>query len=273
MEKMTSEERETERLLERFARSWEADSAPADPKTFLASFREKLDELREPGMAPAVVVGMAPLRRRRADRVSVRAWRIASGVAIAAAAFAAVLVLAPFQRESAAAVLFTRGEVTITGPGKLSRTMTVATSASSQGVVAVDQNRISLLLNQDSTLDIVDQDTVRLASGEVWTSVKKDSGFFEVLTPHGRVVVHGTTFGVRVTAEETVVSLAEGKVSVLSVGREDALTPNMSATIAGAGKAALMMPVDEPVPAWVQVLHDAYINHEMSRYYPSLKPE
>ncbi|MCP4256962.1 MAG: hypothetical protein GY774_05475 [Planctomycetes bacterium] len=53
---------------------------------------------------------------------------------------------------------------------------------------------------------------VRLALGEVYVHVEHDGNPFAIQTPHGRVVITGTTFDVKATDTSTTLVVAEGSV-------------------------------------------------------------
>jgi transmembrane sensor len=108
-------------------------------------------------------------------------------------------------------------------------------------VTLTDGSRLTL--NTDSAIAVALGPTgrrVRLLRGEVWFDVAHDAARpFVVETPQGRVRVTGTRFDVRLGDDETVVSLAEGRVELTASGalRKDAvaLAPGEQSRLSASG--------------------------------------
>jgi len=72
------------------------------------------------------------------------------------------------------------------------------------------------LLKVDAETNVVvgDDRRLRVDQGRIWLHVSKGARVFRVNTPQGDISVFGTTFGVTVAPDKTVVTLLEGEVTV-----------------------------------------------------------
>ena len=68
--------------------------------------------------------------------------------------------------------------------------------------------------NASTEIEIVNDRHVKIFEGEAWFQVGHDGRRFRVGTPAGYITVHGTAFAVKVDADETLVTVEEGEVSV-----------------------------------------------------------
>jgi len=80
-------------------------------------------------------------------------------------------------------------------------------------------NKHQLVINRDTTLSIgllvsngKQGCKIELHSGQILAHVEHDGNPFEVHSPHGKAVITGTTFDVKVTDHETALVVAEGSV-------------------------------------------------------------
>lgn len=147
-------------------------------------------------------------------------WRW-SVIGLAAAACLAVMVVIDRGGDGnpLGSLVYSGGQTQVTGtkPGTsdlLGSGATISTGKDGEALVAMDHNRVNLILRQDTVLSLAEVDTVTLDKGEVWVRVRPDSGFFEIKTPTGHAHIHGTTFGVKVTEGRTEVVVASGIVEI-----------------------------------------------------------
>ncbi len=144
------------------------------------------------------------------------------------------------------------------------------TDADGSSVALLDDERVILLLNSSTTVEVEKRDHVALHKGEIWVTVEDNSGYFAVETPNCTVSVHGTSFGVEIDGDQTNVLLASGKISLDSESGNTYLDPGTRAVVgADGGQPVLSTVSGELVPAWAW---DAYGKMEAARskrYFPS----
>ncbi|MBI5095041.1 MAG: FecR domain-containing protein [Candidatus Hydrogenedentes bacterium] len=83
-----------------------------------------------------------------------------------------------------------------------------------------------LKLSENSHLKVETDRRLSLEEGELWLDIGGEANPFKVLTPNGEVTVFGTSFDVRVTKNETTVTVKRGNVTA-----ENAL--NVRSLVAG----------------------------------------
>ena len=142
-----------------------------------------------------------------------------------------------------------------------------------EAMVSMDSTRIDLFLNRETVVSLDSSDTVTLTKGDLWVRVDTDSGHFEIATPHGRVQVHGTTFGVSVTEEEARVEIAAGKVAVETEAGSAFIVPGEGASLSRNGsKPIVHSSPGDVTPKWArETLTRVWSAHEL-RYFPSAAP-
>lgn len=237
------------------------DSNATRSDAFLARFDAAFEKkLAEP----------APARSAAIVDVSTNGRRSRGVIALWVAAAAALLVVITLP----AIAMIPLGKVEFRSAAgsedSLRRNSTIHAAKGNDTIFTLDDRRISVQLRGESTVTVASADTIRLNEGEIWTVVKSNSGYFAVETPNGKVVVHGTTFGVIVRNGETHVALEHGAVTF---GRGDntvAMTPGMVATLKnGELRPSVTVNDGELTPAWAKDLFD---RAQASMFYPSVAP-
>jgi hypothetical protein len=94
----------------------------------------------------------------------------------------------------------------------------IKTTADELKTLTINDNH-RMVLNANTTLSIrsFEQDsqfgcTVKLASGEIFAHVEHDGNLFVVSTAHGKAIITGTTFDVKVANNSTTLVVTEGTV-------------------------------------------------------------
>lgn len=100
---------------------------------------------------------------------------------------------------------------------------TVIRTAHTDLKTLIINDRHRIVLNSNTTLSIrpLAKDShvgclVNLTLGEIFVHVEHDGNPFAVATPHGKVIVTGTTFDVKVTDDTTTLTISEGTVRLES---------------------------------------------------------
>ena len=94
----------------------------------------------------------------------------------------------------------------------------ISTSTNEQKTLIInDKHRMVVNANTILSIEPLAQNDhvgcmVELASGEIFTHVEHDGNPFIVGTPHGQVVITGTTFDIKVTDSSTILVVSEGIV-------------------------------------------------------------
>lgn len=244
-----------ERLLTSVSEEWTRESAPADRSAFLARVRAGMTEVPS-----------------RPQPVAVRPRHRVVLAMAAAAALAAALTAAFLARPRADGTLL-YAEPGFAVPERVAAGA-VADAAAGGGMLELDARRVLLHLNTGSRMRVEAKDVVYLEKGELWTTVRSGSGFFQVRTPQGSVTVHGTEFGVAVGDGHTAVSLLNGSVSFTGPGGGVTLQPGDRAALA-AGTPRPVAEAGAPTaapPAWALAMRSRAASAEAARYYPSGRP-
>lgn len=113
---------------------------------------------------------------------------------------------------------------------------------------------------------------ITLAEGEVWLWVAPGGKGFAVKTPHGRVTVHGTSFGVSVADGQTRVEAAEGMVTMASASGAavEVASGRRSAMTASAVDAAASRTEGAGLPPWVSQVESGGANAWIGAFLPSM---
>lgn len=249
-----------DRLLTRAGDSAASRAGGAD---FLARFAERFgDEMA--GSTPAPVVEVAPARR-----VAWTRWLAAAAAIILAVSTTALWTA---RRSSVGSLAYTRGDVSTPGRNGLRKGDLLTTAAGGNAMVALDNQRVNLLLAEDSAVQLAANDVVKLRRGEIWTTVRENSGFFQVQTQFGDVTVHGTTFGVTTTDSGMEVRLARGSVQVRTPTSTAMLAPGDAVTVSVDGTIQRISLKGELTPDWARELFNEAQELFARQYFPSVSP-
>lgn len=229
--------------------------------------RQALAEPAERKSAEVVAVPARPAPARR--------WLVAGGWVAAAAALVA-LVSVPVVRHQMAKAPLGAIEYQVakgSGPSHVSIRRGSRIEATAGTILTMDQQRVNIALREGAELEVVSADVVRLNHGEAWTHVRTDSGYFEVQTPHGKVEVHGTTFGVIVDETGTRAVVADGKVEVGIGSKCEWMHPGTCAQITPGAEMPDFMAIEGSVtPDWVPPLLEEARAAHLRRYLPTGDP-
>lgn len=253
-------DRETNDLLSRYGELF-AESGAGKEEELVERFRQRL----------ARQTKSEPKRKSRSG------WSGHYGWLLAAACLLGLLIVPSLMDSPMGAVVYSTGEILVDGKsdhkGPLEAGTTLQSIADRRAMVSLDEDRINLFLNEKTRLTLDSKEQVALAEGELWIRVEPNSGTFGVATPHGRVEVHGTTFGVMVTESETRVSIAAGTVSVANGQGESFISPGQSATLSGDEQAPQLYPESEEItPEWAKELFNQASAARAKTFFPSAAP-
>lgn len=252
-----------DQVLAEFGSAWIESSADSEDR-FLVDFQSQIGI-----SATARRAEVTPLRRL--------AYRGLIGLA-AAACLAAVFFVPRMRNKDVGSLVYSAGVITQSHPssvreGHLTPGSILETGPGGEALVAMDNNRVNLIVGNESRLAVAKLDTVDLTDGEIWVRVRPNSGFFEIRTPTGSVHVHGTTFGVRVTPEGTQVEVASGLVEL---GVDDLcvkIPPSHRGTLhVGATDPIVEQSPVEPTPQWAVDIFKRASESRYSDFFPSVAP-
>ncbi|GAB4323776.1 MAG: hypothetical protein Kow0059_19160 [Candidatus Sumerlaeia bacterium] len=273
---MDVKDRELDALLERTGRAWAEETAGAMNGGLTASVRRRIAERRtafagrRDGRFAAVREAIAPERPGPIRRPALRLWLPWGGVAAAAVAVVAVLALTWRAAAPVGTVMLGEGSFAAAGARALHPGMTLACADDGRGVFLLDGDRINVYMNSGASVRVESRTAIRLERGEIWTSVEPDSGLFEVLTPFGRVEVHGTSFGVSVSEAGAEVTIASGRVEVGIGDQRQIMEPGRKALLSPGASAPRFSPAPGDVtPAWAIDLFRKASAANASLYLPS----
>jgi FecR-like protein len=143
-------------------------------------------------------------------------------------------------------------------------------------LAAMIDNRVQLLVNQQSLVRISGRDSLDLKNGEIWVYVNPGSGEYSIKVPGGRVHVVGTSFGVSVNSEGVSVSVSTGKVlySVnvedVEINAEEKLFLAASKSLSSAKK--ISDKTLKNAPDWVKSMINEIASERLKKFFPSAVP-
>jgi ferric-dicitrate binding protein FerR (iron transport regulator) len=253
-----------DRIMTSFGSEWNKESVHPETE-FLAGIEREVARIAAAGEGAKVF----PLRSR------VR-WSMI-GLA-AAACIAAVVFLPHWADQQIGSLVYGNAETKLLGAslpdsGHLKVGSKVETGEGGEALIAMDDNRINLILGQGSDLTLAKADTVNLDRGEVWVRVRPNSGFFEIRTPHGHVHIHGTTFGVAVSPDRIEVVVASGIVEV-GVGEQcvDIKPGNRGILQAGSTNPTIEPTAVVLAPEWAAKILKRASEARYADFFPSVAP-
>lgn len=143
-------------------------------------------------------------------------------------------------------------------------------------LAATLDDRVHLMMNKDCRTVIDEKIRITLHRGEIWLYVRPGSGDYFVQCPEGTVHVIGTSFGVTVQKNGSIVTVGEGKVLFNRDGENVA--------IKGGGR--LQIPRDKPLsgatlnespdfeqpPEWARDLLKEISVERFRKFFPSGAP-
>lgn len=110
-----------------------------------------------------------------------------------------------------------------------------------------------LSLRAGSRIRIADARRIKVQKGTVWLDIGRDGRVFRITTPSGVVTVFGTVLKVSVTGDDTMVSVADGEVTVEAGDHFRVVQPGYEMHIPANGTPYEPRPVAvEPLLAWAQ---------------------
>ena len=148
----------------------------------------------------------------------------------------------------------------------------ISTSADELKTLIINgRHRLTMNANSALLVEPLEQDArlgcmVRLSCGEIFARVEHDGDPFVVSTAHGRAVITGTTFDVRVTDDNTTLVVAEGMVEFES---ENGLVRVKSGQIS---QIAAQSAPTEPAPCNATELTAWARSHEIETALAKIKP-
>ena len=206
-------------------------------------------------------------------------WRLQAGWAWSAAVVCVVaLLLVPrYWNPSIGEMVFVSGEVLVNGVQANTKGLNsgniVSPQKGGEAMISLDGGRIDLFLREGSRLALDSNDTVSLAKGDIWVRVDTNSGYFGIQTPHGKVQVHGTTFGVSVGDTETRVEIAAGEVSVETRKGTEYIRPGKGAVLKGNDSFPIVLAsTGDVTPQWARKTFNQAATARELRYFPSVAP-
>jgi hypothetical protein len=143
-------------------------------------------------------------------------------------------------------------------------------------LAALLDNRVQLLMNEDTTVYASGKNKISLRSGEIWIHVIPGSGDYSVEVPGGSVHVVGTSFGVKVLPKDVHVLVSTGKVLFrvndedLEVAKGEHFIQPMGKPLSAARKVK-EHDLNRP-PQWVEILINDMAKERLRKFFPSAVP-
>ncbi|MCB2154352.1 FecR family protein [bacterium] len=255
-----NKDRQLGHYLERLGEAWAGRADASDE--FVARFEARLTmERTRPSARILSVPGLVR-------------WSAAAATTIAAC-IALIFVLTPIGDGRIGAVAYGQGDFAASGSKSQARLVgnsSLITGEDGRAMATLDDERVALFIDQNSSIRLNSEEKVNLTRGRVWISVEPNSGFFAVETPDCVVEVKGTTFGVEIGENGTEVALASGEVWLAQGKHFTRMSAGSIAKIAKDSEPELMRANGDLVPTWAL---DLYANAEAARaaeFFPSAAP-
>jgi ferric-dicitrate binding protein FerR (iron transport regulator) len=155
--------------------------------------------------------------------------------------------------------------------GRLEPGTTIRTGETGRGLFDMGDDVLGVMAGSTSAV-VVDRDRLQLDRGEIWFSVIPEGRGFAVDTPHGRVEVTGTEFGVRVGEFDLSVEVIDGDVRVSrGVEQNRVAVGEILKVQQGGGPVVARRSEGSELPDWVlKVIEEVELEY-VAKYIPSLK--
>jgi len=200
-------------------------------------------------------------------------------VAVMAVAAAAVLAIAvsPLyfnsSQGSQAAILFSAGSYELSDAGSgnaLAVGSRIKTKDDGKALFSMDRDRVQVYLEPNTTAVVASNVDLSNVEGQVWVSVKSDSGYFGLGTLDGKIEVTGTSFAVSSNTGETRIYLASGSISFKEVAG-DTIKLESGQTLVVQGEKVSTEEAPQNGPDWVHTIYQNYQIAYNEAYFPSAK--
>ena len=251
--------KELARCLESLGDAWAAQADPGDD--FVQRFEARLSiQEKRPR---ATVWPFTPAVR----------WTALT--AAMAACLALAIALSSFGDGGIGTIAYGEGQFLASrtlAQSRLADNSALTTGDSGRALATLDNERIAVFINQNSSLRLISNEKVNLTRGEVWINVEENSGYFAVETPDCVVEVHGTTFGVRIGENGTEVALASGEVWLSRGNDYTVMGPGTIGKIAKDSDPTLMQANGDLVPRWALDLYAKAEADRAAEFFPSASP-
>lgn len=267
---MDEKENNMNSALENAGKKWTEETSGLMRADLAAAVRRRLEEkeARKPSQVVNFVPGDSSAAAPKPRRVP--AWLTWGAMGAAAVALIVIAVSVLRGPEPVGAVSFGEGSLAAAQSRELFSGAKIASGADGSGVVLIDGQRVNVYMTSSASIEIESRRAIRLTGGEIWTRVEPGSGYFEVNTPHGKVEVHGTSFGVAVTSAGTAVTIASGVVEVGVGDLCEEMRPGRRAFVAtGAAAPEFSDAPGDTTPAWAIELFKKASGANASLYLPS----
>ncbi len=193
----------------------------------------------------------------------------------AAACFAVFLGIKSFNQVPAGELLYSQGS---TSAGLASSGASIKSGdelVTGEGrLIASLESRITMILNDESTVKLVDSDHISLERGEVWVHVKPGSGHFRIDLPGGEGVdVIGTSFTVAVESDGSSVETYSGTVRYgIDSAQVKVVKGQKSHWIDSESRPTPPASSSTTAPEWTTSLIEEYHAASMKTFFPSVAP-